>query len=160
RIRFVGTTRWSDFDLFGPARRDKAMRAAGYFMQLMAATRDGRPYNAAAMREDALACREWLAGELRKPADGWDATVAITHFAPSLRSADPRYGKQHGTASFCNADDDLIPHADLWIHGHLHCAHDYAVVHAAGRTRVVCNSRGHERKGEAAAHRPCLVLDV
>lgn len=160
RIRFVGTTRWSDFDLFGPARRDKAMRAAGYFMQVMAATRDGRPYDAAAVRDDALACRAWLEAELDKPADGWDATVAITHFAPSLKSADPRYGKQNGTASFCNADDDLIPHADLWMHGHLHCAHDYEVVHPAGRTRVVCNSRGHERKGEAAAHRPLLVLDV
>ena len=39
----------------------------------------------------------------------WDTTVVITHYGPSLQSADPRYGKQPGTASFCNADDDLMP---------------------------------------------------
>lgn len=160
RIRFVGTTRWSDFDLFGAAQRGKAMRAASYFMQLMEATRDGAPYDAAAVRIDALACRAWLEAELALPAGAWDSTVVITHFAPSAASADPRYGRQSGTASFCNADDDLIGKADLWIHGHLHCAHDYRVPRAGGSTRVVCNSRGHAAKGEAAQHRPRLVLEV
>jgi hypothetical protein len=84
----------------------------------------------------------------------------VTHFAPSLQSADPRYGAQSGTASFCNADDDLLPYADLWLHGHLHCVHDYRVAHGRGSTRVVCNSRGHERRGEAAGHQPLLVLEV
>jgi len=159
RIRFIGATRWCDFDLFGPSRRDSAMRAARYFMQLMGSTRDDKPYDAAAVREDALAARAWLEAELSERGD-WDRTVAITHFAPSLRSADPRYGSQSGTASFCNADDDLLAHADLWIHGHLHCAHDYVVAHDAGATRVVCNSRGHVRKGEGVGHRPLLLLDV
>ena len=80
--------------------------------------------------------------------------------APSVLSADPRYGKQSGTASFCNADDDLLEHAQLWIHGHLHCTHDYRVAHAGGETRVVCNARGHARKGEAEEHEPLLTLDV
>ena len=160
RIRFVGTTRWSDFDLFGAAGRERAMRAAGYYMKVMRATRNGSPFDAAAVRAVALASRSWLAAELARPAAGWDTTVAITHFAPSLRSADPRYGSQPGTASFCNADDDLLHHAALWLHGHLHCQHDYLVPHARGTTRVVCNPRGHARKGEAAGHRPQLVLEV
>ena len=96
---------------------------------------------------------------MRRPAD-WDATVVITHFAPSLRSADPRYGLHSGTASFCNADDDLIPHADLWVHGHLHCRHDYRVSRGGATRRVVCNARGHAAKGEAAGHRPQLVVEV
>ena len=29
RVRFVGCTRWCDFDAFGPAGRDRAMRAGG-----------------------------------------------------------------------------------------------------------------------------------
>ena len=58
---------------------------------------------AEAVREEALRCRDWLTQALSEPAQGrWDATVVVTHFAPSLRSADPRYGKQPGTASFCN----------------------------------------------------------
>lgn len=160
RVRFVGTTRWCDFDLFGPAHRERAMRAAGYYLKLMRATRNGAPMDAAAVREDALACREWLVGELSRPRVGFDVSVVITHFAPSMKSADPRYGAQPGTASFCNADDDLLQHAALWLHGHLHCQHDYAVPHATGSTRVVCNPRGHARKGEAARHRPQLVLEV
>jgi calcineurin-like phosphoesterase family protein len=160
RVRIVATIRWADFDLFGPLGRAKAMRAGDYFMALMQATRDGQPFDVDAMRAEALACRDWLATELRRPNEGWDATVAITHFAPSLRSADPRYGARSGTASFCNADDDLLPFADLWLHGHLHCVHDYRVAHAGGSTRVVCNSRGHERRGEAAGHQPRLVLEV
>lgn len=160
RIRFVATTRWSDFDLFGPAQRERAMRAAGYFVNIMRATRHGRPLDAAAVREEALACASWLRVELEQPRGDWDKTVAITHFAPSLRSADPRYGAQPGTASFCNADDALLPYAELWIHGHLHCRHDYRVAHERGSTRVVCNARGLARKGEADGHRPLLVLEV
>ncbi len=160
RIRFVATIRWCDFDLFGPARRERAMRAASYFMKIMRATRHGAPLDAAAVREEALSCGAWLHQELKRPRAGWDATVVITHFAPSLRSADPRYGNQPGTASFCNADDAMLPLADLWIHGHLHCQHDYRAPHVGGATRVVCNSRGHARKGEARGHQPWLVLEI
>ena len=160
RIRFVATTRWSDFDVFGTTHRDLAMRAASYFMRIMRATRHGMPFDAVAVRDEALACRAWLESELRRPQGEWDTTVVVTHFAPSLRSGDPRYGEQSGTASFCNADDDLLAHAGLWIHGHVHCRHDYRVIHPGGNTRVVCNSRGHARKGEADGHQPLLVIEV
>ena len=160
RIRFVATTRWCDFDLFGAAGRVRAMRAAKYYMAIMRATCDGAPFDPPAVRALALRCRDWLASELAAPRGDWERTVAVTHFAPSLRSADPRYGGQPGTASFCNADDDLLAHADLWIHGHLHCRHDYAVEYATGRTRVVCNARGHVRKGEAEGFEPLRVLEV
>jgi hypothetical protein len=149
-IRFVGTTRWSDFDGLGFAQRERAQRAAAYFLRLMGGSQAGRPLDAAAVRLLGLADRAWLQRELEQPAQGrWERTVVVTHFAPSLRSADVRYGLQPGTASFCNADDDLIPHADLWLHGHLHCRHDYRVPRA-GRSdaRVVCNARGLEKKGE------------
>jgi len=160
RIRIVATTRWSDFNLFGAVGRAKAMRAGSYFMALMQATRHGRPFDVEAMRAESLDCRDWLEAELKRPRDGWDRTVVVTHFAPSVNSADPRYGARSGTASFCNADDDLLPLADVWLHGHLHCVHDYAVERAGGPTRVVCNSRGHERRGESEAHRPQLVIEV
>jgi DNA repair exonuclease SbcCD nuclease subunit len=160
RIRLLGTTRWSDFDLFGALGRAKAMRAGGYFLELMQATRDGRPFDADAVRAEALACRAWLETELGRRRDGWDKTVVVTHFAPSLKSADPRYGARSGTASFCNADDDLLPFADLWLHGHVHCVHDYQVERAGGPTRVVCNSRGHAKRGESASHQPQRVIEV
>jgi hypothetical protein len=163
RIRFLGTVRWCDFEVFGPARRPAAMRAGSYFQRVMAATRGGRPFDAEAVREEALACRAWLAGALGEPAQGrWDTTVAITHFAPSLASADPRYGpRATGTASFCNADDDLLPGAALWLHGHLHCRHDYTVRHPDGRaTRVVCRARGLADKGEDRGYDALALIEV
>lgn len=162
RVRFVGATRWSDFDLFGERGRAKAERAAGYFLRHAGTLLDGRPLDAAAMRTQAQGCRAWLETELARPdRDGWDATVVITHYAPSVRSADPRYGRQPGTASFCNADDDLIPRADLWIHGHLHCRHDYRVERPGKTpTRVVCQARGHAEKGECAQYDGTRLFDA
>ncbi len=177
RTRFLGTTRWSDFDTFGADQRERAQRAATYFLRLMASTRAGQPLDAQAVRRLGLADRAWLERELEKspaaqkptagaaemPAadDGWHKTVVVTHFAPSLRSADKRYGNQPGTASFCNADDDLLPRADLWLHGHLHCRHDYRVARP-GRlaTRVVCNARGLQKKSEPQGHDPLWVLEL
>lgn len=160
RVRFVCTTRWSDFDLFGAAQRERAMRSAGYFTRLMNATRDGLPFGATAVRAEALECRQWLARELSRP-HRCDATVALTHFAPSVRSADPRFGRQPSTASFCNDDEALIPLADLWLHGHLHCCHDYLVPRGgAAPARVVCNARGLADKDEGGGFDPLCVLEV
>ena len=160
-IRFVATTRWSDFDVFGPARRERAMRAAAYFMRTMAARRAGQPFEAEHVRVEGLACRAWLEQALAVPAPARQRTVVITHFAPSLRSADPRYGLQNGTASFCNADDDLIPRADLWLHGHLHCRHDYLVPRAGRRpSRVVCQARGLVHKSEHEGFDALRVFEV
>jgi predicted phosphodiesterase len=161
-VRILGTTRWSDFDLFGPTQRAKAERAASYFLKVMKTTHQGQPFDAAAVRKEALACRAWLETALAVPPQGrWHKTLVVTHFAPSLRSGDPRYGSQPGTASFCNADDDLIPRADLWLHGHVHCRHDYSVNRAGQRpARVVCHARGLEKKQEHLGYQAGAVWEV
>jgi hypothetical protein len=162
RVRFVGAVRWCDFDTFGPAGYERASRAGTYFQRVMRATFGGAPFDAAAVRREALACRAWLSTALAEQPDGrWDRTVAVTHFAPSLRSADPRYGPLPSTASFCNADDDLLPHATTWLHGHLHCRHDYRVVHPDGQvTRVVSQARGLEAKGECEGFDAGRLIEV
>lgn len=163
RIRFVGTTLWNDFDLFGPSQREKCMRAARYFIeQVQRSVRNGRPMDAHALRQEGLRSRDWLREQLEQPrgtraaGEPWDATVVVTHFAPSLRSTDPRYPVNGATASFCNAYDDMIGRSDLWLHGHLHCRHDYRV----GDSRVVCNARGHASKGEDGDFQPQGVWEV
>lgn len=162
RVRFVGTVRWCDFNAFGPSRLESALRAGGYFQRVMGATLGGAPFDAESVRREALACREWLAGTLAEPSAGrWDATIVVTHFAPSLQCADPRYGLQSGTASFCNADDELLPGAELWLHGHLHCRHDYTVMHGDGRcTRVVSQARGLADKQETLGYDAMKLIEV
>ncbi len=173
-VRFVGTTLWSDFDALADHEqctdltrrlrlRQKAFRAANFYLAKTGTSRAGTPWLAEPMREQALACMAWLEDALARPFDG--ATVAITHFAPSLRSADPRYGLAPGTAGFCNALDHLLPRATLWLHGHLHAPSDYTVQgqQADGtpwQCRVVANPLGYARKNEQAFFRPqcCITL--
>ncbi|MDQ2778951.1 MAG: metallophosphoesterase [Pseudomonadota bacterium] len=160
--RLLGTTRWADFDGCGAATRDRAMRAAAPMLKRSNAQRSGQLFDAAAMRSEALACGQWLAQALAEAPQGrWDHTLVVTHYAPSLRSADPRYGLQPGTASFCNADDDLLSQADMWLHGHLHCRHDYLVERpGALPTRVVCQARGLAKKRETLGHDPLAVFEL
>jgi DNA polymerase III epsilon subunit-like protein len=113
---------------------------------------------ASALRELALVDQDWLRQELVQTHPG--STVVVTHFAPSLRSADPRYGLTPGTAGFCNALDDLFRYADLWLHGHLHCPSDYVVSHGEHRCRVVANPRGYSSKGEQQTYRDGFCVDM
>jgi len=164
RVRFLGTVRWSDFEVFGTALQAKALKAAGYFQKVMQARLDGQVFDAAAVREEGLACRAWLQDQLsaaRPPAEPVDSTVVITHFAPSLHSADPRYGQQATTASFCNADEGLIAAADAWIHGHVHWRSDYRLPRPGGGfSRVICQARGLPRKGESEGFEPLRLFEV
>jgi predicted phosphodiesterase len=182
-VRFVGTTLWTDFDALGPLAgqpipdpltdkipahfshpnsqftrqlkaRDKAFRAANYYLRKTLTTRQGEPWLAEGLREQALQCQNWLSAALSAPFAG--PTVVVTHFAPSLSSADPRYGRAPGTAGFCNALDHLLPLAQLWLHGHLHCPSDYT----QNGCRVLANPLGYARKNEQLMFKPQCVLEV
>jgi len=171
-VRFVGTTLWSDFDALAPAgtnladdrvvHRQRAFAAANMYFRQYAFFRQGKRVLAAGVRDHALACQTWLRNTLTQPCT--EPTVVITHFAPSLRSADPRFGLVPSTASFCNALDDLLPLADLWLHGHVHCAVDYIDTQPrAGRShqcRVVANPLGYFHAGEGEQFRPQLLIDA
>jgi predicted phosphodiesterase len=167
-VRFVGTTLWTDFDVLSdhegiqdPAqrlkRREKAFRAANFYLSKTGTTRAGQAFEAQLVREQALLCQDWLRKALAVPFAG--PTVAVTHFAPSLRSADPRYGLVPGTAGFCNALDELLPFADVWIHGHLHAPSSYIAQgrHGNGahwQCHVLANPLGYARKGEQETFLP------
>lgn len=182
-VRFVGTTLWADFDALGPLAgkpipdplldkipahlhhpnsqftrqlkaREKAFRAANFYLRKALTTRQGEPWLAEGLREQALQCQAWLGQALATPFDG--PTVVVTHFAPSLHSADPRYGLVPGTAGFCNALDALLPQAQLWLHGHLHCPSDYTL----SSCRVVANPLGYAHKNEQLTFKPQVLINI
>ena len=158
---------WSDFDALAPLEiggsdsvaalfkaRDKAFRAANFYLKKTGTTRQREPMLAEQVREQSLICQAWLRGALTEPFDG--TTIVITHFAPSLQSADPRYGLTPGTAGFCNRLDDLLCHAQVWLHGHLHAPSNYV----KNGCRVIANPLGYARKKEQLAFIPELVIDI
>jgi predicted phosphodiesterase len=157
-VRFIGTTLWTDFDGLNPtqdsALRLKAFRAANYHLRKAAIMRNGAPFLAEQVRGQAQACHTWLQQALQTPFEG--RTVVITHHAPSLLSRDARYGLSISTAGFCNALDHLLPMANVWLHGHLHCAHDYWL----NGCRVVSNPMGYAHKKEQVNFNPAFCIDL
>jgi predicted phosphodiesterase len=166
-VRIIGSTLWSDFDAFSDwpddmpgamthnlKMRDKAFRAANFYLHKAGTQRSSAVFDAAAMREQALACQAFLRAQLAQPFAG--KTLVVTHFAPSLKSHDPRYGLTPGTAGFCNALDDLVAKADVWLHGHLHCASHYTI----GNCRVIANPLGYKKRGEQENFHPDCIIEL
>lgn len=147
-VRFVGGTLWTDFRL-GSFSLTHGMRSAQGrdglvdYRRIRTGPRSRNriePEEVLAMHR---ATRAFLQAELARPHNG--ATVVVTHHAPHPDSLPDR----HVHLAWCDASDlsEVIESGtpDLWVHGHVHRHADYRV----GRTRIVCNARGHvdERTG-------------
>ncbi|HKQ28067.1 MAG TPA: metallophosphoesterase [Burkholderiales bacterium] len=144
-VRFLGTTLWTDFLLFGEGeKRAAAMREAQRFMRDFSRIRIGEaqftPQASAALFQLHAA---WLERKLAEPHAG--PTVVITHHAPSLKSIHPRFADSLMNACFVSDAEQLLDRrrVRLWIHGHTHDSFDYLV----NGTRVICNPRGYAKDG-------------
>lgn len=155
--RFLGSTLWTDFRLgsFGITHAFRTAQGRNGMVDYRRIRTGPRSRNRIEPGEVLAmhrATRAFIEGELARPRDG--PTVVVTHHAPHPASLpDP-----HADLSWCYASDltDMILDRgpDLWVHGHLHQATDYRV----GRTRVVCNPRGHV--DERSGFDPAFVITV
>jgi len=151
-VRFLGTTLWTDYALYGESRLEAAMDVARLGLNdhhMIALRTPGEP-SRAFLPSDALelhrTARQWLTEALAEPFDG--PTVVCTHHAPHRRSVAAQFEGDLMSAAFVSHMPELVEGAhapDLWIHGHTHAAMDYRV----GQCRVVCNPLGypHEETG-------------
>jgi predicted phosphodiesterase len=147
-VRFLGSTLWTDFRLFGEGeRRTEAMRTAQAFMRDFTRIRIGETSQDPFTPDDAAqrfaGHAAWL--EDRLAASHAGPTVVITHHAPSPMSIHPRYSGSLLNACFVSDAERLVDgrRVRLWIHGHTHDSFDYAL----NGTRVVCNPRGYAKDG-------------
>jgi hypothetical protein len=147
-VRFLGTTLWTDFMLFGEgAKREAAMQAAQRFMRDFSRIRTGEASDALFTPADSAALfhrhAAWLEGKLAEPYAG--STVVITHHAPSRKSIHPRFANSPLNACFVSDAERLLDagRMRLWIHGHTHDSFDYF----ANGVRVLCNARGYAKDG-------------
>lgn len=149
-VRFLGTTLWTDFLLFGLGEeRTAAMAQAQHLLRDFKKIRvneDALPeqlFTAAASAELCQAQADWLAGQLASPHAG--PTVVITHHAPSPQSIHPRFAGSLLNACFVSNLEHLAQAGSpqLWVHGHAHDGFDYRI----GPTRVVSNPRGYASEG-------------
>lgn len=147
-VRFLGTTLWTDFMLFGEgAKRTAAMQEAQRFLRDFRRIRTGEGpeelFTPAASTQLFQRHAAWLEAKLAEPHAG--STVVITHHAPSRNSIHPRFAGSLLNACFVSGAERLIDGARtrLWIHGHTHDSFDYVV----NGTRVLCNPRGYAKDG-------------
>ena len=162
-VRFLGSTLWTDFLLFGDgevrtAATEEALRFMRDYSRIWlddALTQLFTPLDSACLFRRHSA---WLAHALAQPHPG--PTVVITHHAPSPASIHPRFAGSLLNACFVSNAGHLADggRVRLWIHGHTHDSFDYRL----NGTRVLCNPRGYARDGvnENAAFDPDLVVDV
>lgn len=162
-VRFLGSTLWTDFGLFGDGdRRAEAMRDGQRWVRDFSRIRTAGAQEALFTPEDSAARfdrhAQWLAARLATLHPG--PTVVITHHAPSPMSVHPRFAGSPLNPCFVSDAGYLLDgtRAGLWIHGHTHDSFDYAV----NGTRVVCNPRGYARNGvnENARFDPSLIVEV
>lgn len=143
-VRFLGSTLWTDFALYGEGAHALTAQQQGAallrdFSRIARDPPEAGPFQP----DDALqlhrASRRWLEGQLARPHPG--PTVVITHHAPSPRSIHPRFAGSPINPCFASDLEALMDGARvaLWIHGHTHNSFDYRV----RGTRVLCNPRGY-----------------
>lgn len=171
RVRVLGCTLWTDFQLPFPSSSSGSLERKGRAMS--AAKRSMMDYELIRFEEpgglrreltpaDTLALHEaeraWLLAKLREPFSG--QTVVVTHHAPSAESVAPKYADDWCTPAFVSQlPDEFFKTAALWVHGHTHTSFDYV----RGRTRVICNPRGYRMNDssfENPKFDPRLVVSV
>lgn len=162
-VRFLGSTLWTDFELYGAGDglRDAQEQGAAMLRDFSRIRLDPpdeglfQPHHSRALH---LRSRAWLAARLAEPFAG--NTVVITHHAPSPRSVHPRFAESPINPCFVSDLEPLMSgeHARLWIHGHTHNSFDYQVQ----GTRVLCNPRGYcpGSMTENPTFDPALVVDL
>lgn len=156
-VRFLGTTLWTDFRLYGEGEAWFSRQRASHSIKDFSAIRkEGRRFTP----EDSVqlhdASKAWLVSELRNPFEG--KTVVVTHHLPATPSIASRYRNDPLNPAFASRLEDVIEtyQPELWIHGHTHVACDYEIY----GTRVVCNPRGYPSESSDRGFLPGLVVDV
>lgn len=161
-VRFLGSTLWTDFELFGD--REAAMKDAldmNDYWSILTEPRAGYATNNRAARltpQDTLRMHEEGVAWLSKELEGQNGLpiVVVTHTAPHRGSLHQKYKHHPISPAFVSDLDELVQCADLWIHGHTHDSFDYR----AGKCRVVCNPRGYAGRELNPGFDSGLVVEV
>lgn len=162
-VRFLGTTLWTDFELFRRGEeKAAAMAEARRLIRDFSTIRRVDTADAAFCPEDSASLfrdqADWLDQRLAKAHAG--PTVVITHHAPSRKSIHRRFADSLLNACFVSDAEHLLgaDRVQLWLHGHTHDSFDYVV----NGTRVVCNPRGYVKAGvnENPFFDPDLIIEV
>lgn len=157
-IRFIGSTLWSGFSLFGDSAveatmHDVAGRLNDYeFIHVTQNDEQFKPEDALLLHQEA---RTFLELELSNPGPN----IVVTHHAPHPMSIPQKAkGRKVSAAYATDLSEFIYRYSPLyWLHGHIHSKSDYRL----GRTGVMCNPRGYYPHSLVEQFDPCgAMFDV
>lgn len=142
-VLFVGTTLWTDYDLYGkaPLAQIQALSSMNDYRRINYGKSGERPgkLKPADLVSENLMAKFFLKEALDGKQD--EKTVVVTHHAPSEESVPDIYAGEELNSCYASRYEyfamDLNP--NLWFHGHIHHSSDYNL----GDVRVVANPRGY-----------------
>jgi len=157
-VRFLGSTLWTDFNLFGEDTKQQALIAGQMYLNDFRLIREqGKVFSPERSIELHEASLAWLSSRLQEDFAG--ETVVVTHHLPSMQSVADRFKTSMLSACFSSNLDAMFGRSALWIHGHTHDSLDYM----QKGTRVLCNPRGYSRYGtdqENFDFNPTFVAEI
>jgi Icc-related predicted phosphoesterase len=154
-FKFLGSTLWTDFKLFGEANiaRQEAQWAMNdyYKIRVDPHFRKLRAIDTQVLHSKSIS---WLKSEFD---ENPQKTIVITHHAPSYQSLPKTKNSNLDllNAAYASSLDEFIINNRpiLWIHGHIHESQDYKI----GNTRVVSNPRGYAFEESPSFRREFIV---
>jgi predicted phosphodiesterase len=151
-VVFVGTTLWTDFNVFGnqPLHAEITRRSLNDYVWIRRKQRRFRVQDSVAYNEVAI---RFLERVLSKK-DSTKTYVLITHHCAEW-SIPARFRNDPVTSGFATK----LPYGmeqefKLWIHGHTHDAFNYEI----GGCRIICNPRGYLT--EVSGFNENLIVEV
>jgi predicted phosphodiesterase len=143
-IRFIGCTGWPRMLSLGKEKQQQASCVVGQsindFYQIGMGEKIFTTDDCIELGEQHY---KWLEQILSAPTP-CKHTVVITHFAPSLNVANPKYPIDEMSAYFYSSFDDLIEkyQPNVWAFGHTHANFDIQM----GLTNVISNQHGYGKE--------------
>lgn len=160
-VKFIGTTLWTDFSLFGPEYQMNAALEASNVMTdfkkirfcVGGAFKKLRYTNVIGLHNEA---RQFITDSLETGQGS--RCVVVTHHAPSVNSLPDN--ERELLISAADATDlsaiILKYQPSAWIHGHIHRSNDYNI----GSTRIVSNPRGYFPTGLNSEFNTCAMIEI
>lgn len=161
-VRFIGSTMWTDFALFGADDVEGTMTGIRGVMndyseiKVGTGADDERVVSPQETRELHLESLRFLQTEMSSEFEG--PSVIVTHHAPHPNSLPGNLRKRNVAAAYASDLSTLIRERQpaLWLHGHIHHVSDYEV----GSTRVVANPRGYFGYALVPEFDPELLIEL
>lgn len=138
-VKIIGTTLWADVsNMLNSELKDILNSNILQSHRIKTKLNDNyRIWDGFDLQKEFEKSKQFLKYELRdNPFEGYK--IAVTHFAPSKKSINPKYKKNALNEFWASDLEHLMGFSKYWIHGHTHDSFNYNIE----GTNVICNPRG------------------